>query len=48
MSSERIEELKRQKVLKLAAPCDMPEPVATCVGCGICARACPCKAILTM
>ena len=37
-----------QKVLRQSAAYEMPEPIAMCVGCGICAQACPCKAILMM
>jgi translation initiation factor RLI1 len=34
-----------QKVLKQPAPYEMPEPIAMCVGYGICGQACPAKAI---
>ena len=35
-----------QKVLKQPALYEMPETVSMCVGCGVCAQACPAKASL--
>lgn len=38
-----------RKMLKQEAPYEMPDPNPTmCVGCGICAQACPLKAISMM
>jgi NAD-dependent dihydropyrimidine dehydrogenase PreA subunit len=34
-----------QKVLKQPAPYEMPEPIAMCVGYGLCGQAFPAKAI---